>query len=178
MMYFIVVMTMSVHTISDSEPRTASGAGCSPTAPSDLERIERACADIAVNDAKGGQTQRREAVPRMVRGSLVRFYGHLNLCSPPPRCRVQRSFCRLSQYPDGFPSRPKLVSISGAPHLYFGGSLFAVVFFRHLPEIDSGADSALMLHRGLQLVASLFALFCATLELERLGRALESIKQD
>jgi hypothetical protein len=60
----------------------------------------------------------------------------------------------------------------------FGGSLFAVVFFRHLPEIDQGADSWLMLHRGLQLVASLFALFCATLELERLGRALGSSRQD
>ena len=60
----------------------------------------------------------------------------------------------------------------------FGGSLFAVVFFRHLPEIDRDADSWLMLHRGLQLVASLFALFCSTLELERLGRALGSSRQD
>ena len=60
----------------------------------------------------------------------------------------------------------------------FGGSLFAVVFFRHLPEIDQGADTWLMLRRGLQLAASLFALFCATLELERLGRALESRQQD
>ena len=60
----------------------------------------------------------------------------------------------------------------------FGGSLFAVVFFRHLPEIDQGdADIWLMLRRGLQLVASLFALFCATLELERLGRALETSQQ-
>lgn len=60
----------------------------------------------------------------------------------------------------------------------FGGSLFAVVFFRHLPEIDQGADTWLMLRRGLQLAASLFALFCATLELERLGRALGSGQQD
>ncbi len=34
MMYFTVVMMMSVHTISDSEPRTASAAGCLPAAPS------------------------------------------------------------------------------------------------------------------------------------------------
>jgi hypothetical protein len=54
----------------------------------------------------------------------------------------------------------------------FGGSLFAVVFFRHLPEINQGADIWLMWRRGLQLVASLFSLFCVTLELERLGRAL------
>jgi hypothetical protein len=60
----------------------------------------------------------------------------------------------------------------------FGGSLFAVVFFRHLPEINQDADTWLMSRRGLQLVASLFALFCATLELERLGRAFESPRQD
>jgi len=54
----------------------------------------------------------------------------------------------------------------------FGGSLFGVVFFRHLPEINQGADLWLMFRRGLQLAASLFALFCVTLELERLGRAL------
>jgi hypothetical protein len=60
----------------------------------------------------------------------------------------------------------------------FGGSLFAVVFFRHLPEINQGADSWLMFRRGLQLAASLFALFCVTLELERLGRALGSRQQD
>lgn len=59
----------------------------------------------------------------------------------------------------------------------FGGSLFAVVFFRHLPEIDQGADIWLMVRRGLQLVASLFALFCVTLELERLGRAFGSSQQ-
>ena len=59
----------------------------------------------------------------------------------------------------------------------FGGSLFAVVFFRHLPEINQSADTWLMLRRGLQLVASLFALFCVTLELERLGRALGNSQQ-
>jgi hypothetical protein len=59
----------------------------------------------------------------------------------------------------------------------FGGSLFAVVFFRHLPEIDQGADIWLMVRRGLQLIASLFALFCVTLELERLGRAFGSSQQ-
>jgi len=48
------------------------------------------------------------------------------------------------------------------------------VFFRHLPEIHQGADLWLMFRRGLQLLASLFALFCVTLELERLGRALGS----
>jgi hypothetical protein len=56
----------------------------------------------------------------------------------------------------------------------FGGSLFAVVFFRHLPELEAHTDSWLMARRGLLLVGFLFALFCVTLELERLGHALEN----
>ena len=54
----------------------------------------------------------------------------------------------------------------------FGGSLFAIVFFRHLPELEAHADTWLMARRGMLLVGFLFSLFCATLELERLGRAL------
>jgi hypothetical protein len=58
----------------------------------------------------------------------------------------------------------------------FGGALFAVVFFRHLPALDADADAdaLLMTARGLLLGGALFALFCLTLELERLGRALEA----
>ena len=56
----------------------------------------------------------------------------------------------------------------------FGGSLFAVVFFRHFPELDRSTDTLLMARRGLLLVVSLFALFCFTLELERLGHAFGS----
>jgi hypothetical protein len=54
----------------------------------------------------------------------------------------------------------------------FGGSLFSVIFFRHLPGLDPDADIILMAGRGVLLGASLFALFCLTLELERLGHAL------
>ena len=56
----------------------------------------------------------------------------------------------------------------------FGGALFAVVFFRHLPALDADADAdaLLMTARGLLLGGALFALFCLTLELERLGHAL------
>jgi len=70
-----------------------------------------------------------------------------------------------------------LFQFLGRLSFIFGGSLFAVVFFRHLPEINQSADTWLMLRRGLQLVASLFALFCVTLELERLGRALGDSQQ-
>ena len=54
----------------------------------------------------------------------------------------------------------------------FGGSLFAVVFFRHVPELDHSADTLLMARRGVLLLGWLFALFCFALELERLGNAI------
>lgn len=55
----------------------------------------------------------------------------------------------------------------------FGGALFAVVFFRHLPELGKSTDIWLAARRGLLLAGSLFGLFCTTLELERLGHAVE-----
>jgi hypothetical protein len=59
----------------------------------------------------------------------------------------------------------------------FGGSLFAIVFFRHLPELEAHADIWLMARRGVLLVWFLFSLFCVTLELERLGHAFEGDQQ-
>jgi hypothetical protein len=53
----------------------------------------------------------------------------------------------------------------------FGSALFAVVVFRHLPELGSEADVILAIQRGILLVGCLFALFCTTLEVERLGTA-------
>jgi hypothetical protein len=51
-------------------------------------------------------------------------------------------------------------------------ALFAIVVFRHVPEHGPGVDILLMARRGIVLVISLLALFCFTLELERLGMAL------
>ena len=62
--------------------------------------------------------------------------------------------------------------------LIFWWALFAVVFFRHLPALDNDADVALMAVRGLLLGGVLFALFCLTLEVERLGHALEGNDRD
>jgi hypothetical protein len=60
----------------------------------------------------------------------------------------------------------------------FGGALFSVVFFRHLPALDGDADVFLMTGHGLLLGGALFALFCLSLELERLGHALEAKHPD
>jgi hypothetical protein len=57
----------------------------------------------------------------------------------------------------------------------FGSALFSVVVFRHLPEMGRDADILLMSVRGVILVSSLFALFCTSLELERLGHAFHSV---
>jgi hypothetical protein len=56
----------------------------------------------------------------------------------------------------------------------FGSALFSVVVFRHLPELSRETDILLAARRGLIFVACLFALFCTSLEVERLGQAFES----
>ena len=55
----------------------------------------------------------------------------------------------------------------------FGSALFSVVVFRHVPELGRDTDFLLMARRGLLFVGCLFALFCASLEVERLGQAFE-----
>jgi hypothetical protein len=56
----------------------------------------------------------------------------------------------------------------------FGSALFSVVVFRHLPELGRETDIFLMGQRGMVFMASLFALFCASLEVERLGQSFGS----
>jgi hypothetical protein len=55
----------------------------------------------------------------------------------------------------------------------FGSALFSVVVFRHLPELGRDIDMPLAARRGIIMVGCLFALFCASLEVERLGQAFE-----
>ena len=56
----------------------------------------------------------------------------------------------------------------------FGSALFSVVVFRHLPELGRDTDFLLMARRGFLFVGCLFALFCTSLEVERLGQAFEN----
>ncbi|HEV7408882.1 MAG TPA: hypothetical protein VGO01_10385 [Bradyrhizobium sp.] len=56
----------------------------------------------------------------------------------------------------------------------FGSALFSVVVFRHLPELGRETDILLAAWRGMIFVGCLFALFCTSLEVERLGQAFES----
>ena len=55
----------------------------------------------------------------------------------------------------------------------FGGAFFSAIFFRHLPELGSAPPFWQVLVRILLIAAMLFGLFCYSLELERLGKAIE-----
>ncbi|MBY5834342.1 hypothetical protein ELH53_11600 [Rhizobium ruizarguesonis] len=54
----------------------------------------------------------------------------------------------------------------------FSGALFSAVFFRHLPELASLPPFGEALVQALSIAAVLFGLFCYSLELERLGKAI------
>jgi len=56
----------------------------------------------------------------------------------------------------------------------FGSALFGVAVFRHLPELDRGIDIFLIARRSVIFAGCLFALFCTSLEVERLGQAFEA----
>jgi hypothetical protein len=91
---------------------------------------------------------------------------------------MQISFwCRLLYVPIPF-RRPNLFlnhlfSFFGRLSFVFGGTLFAVVVFRHLPHLERGVDLLQATVRGTIFVGCLFALFCSSLELERLGQAFD-----
>ena len=55
----------------------------------------------------------------------------------------------------------------------FGSAVFGIVVFRHFPELDASIDLLLSIKRGMILPGCLFALFCTSLEVERLGLAFE-----
>jgi hypothetical protein len=56
----------------------------------------------------------------------------------------------------------------------FGSALFSIVVFRHLPEMGDESDVFLAVRRGIIFMACLFALFCSSLEVERLAHAFEA----
>ena len=89
---------------------------------------------------------------------------------------------RLSRIPIPFQGSSVLLNhlflFLGRLSFIFGGALFSVVFFRHLPALNSDVDILLMARRGLVLLGTLFALFCIALELERLGNAIGGNRQN
>ncbi|MBY2994144.1 hypothetical protein HF263_23735 [Rhizobium leguminosarum] len=56
---------------------------------------------------------------------------------------------------------------------FFGGALFSAIFFRHLPELDALPPFAQACVKSVYVAATLFGLFCYSLELDRFGKAVE-----
>lgn len=59
----------------------------------------------------------------------------------------------------------------------FGGALFSLYFLRHLPAMDPAVLDLDFAWRIICLIAVLFVLYCYTLELERLGTALQAPRE-
>lgn len=55
----------------------------------------------------------------------------------------------------------------------FGGALFSLYFLRHAPELSSSEGAGVLVPRVAMLLASLFCLYCYSLELERLANMLQ-----
>lgn len=91
---------------------------------------------------------------------------------------MQISFwCRVLYIPIPF-RRPNMILnhvflFLGRLSFIFGSALFSIVVFRHLPEMGRETDVLLAARRGIVFVGWLFALFCTSLEVERLGQAFE-----
>ncbi|MGF6227732.1 hypothetical protein QFZ27_001687 [Inquilinus ginsengisoli] len=71
-----------------------------------------------------------------------------------------------------------LLLFASRASFFFGGALFSVIFFRHVPELDALPPLGQILGRALAVMAVLFSLFCYSLELERLGKAIEAPPRD
>ena len=56
---------------------------------------------------------------------------------------------------------------------FFGGALFSALFFRHLPELSVLPTMSDLARRAIIVLGVLFALFCYSVELDRLGKAIE-----
>jgi hypothetical protein len=103
---------------------------------------------------------------------------HSDLIADGVFCAMQISFwCRVLYVPIPFRRSNLFLNhiflFLGRLSFIFGSALFAVVVFRHSPELGPETDVMLVTHRGVVFVGCLFALFCTSLEVERLGQAFE-----
>lgn len=56
---------------------------------------------------------------------------------------------------------------------FFSGAVFSAIFFRHVPQLEALPPAGQGVAKAMWVLALLFASFCYSLELERLGRAIE-----
>ena len=81
--------------------------------------------------------------------------------------------------PDGIysPVLGHLLAFAGRLSSIFGGALFSIYFLRQLPAIQQLSLDSGLLWRCLLVFAMLFAIYCYTLELERLGAAWQKQRE-
>lgn len=67
-----------------------------------------------------------------------------------------------------------VVKFASRASFFFAGAFFSTIFFRHIPELDALPPVGQGMARVTLVLVLLFTLYCYSLELERLGSALES----
>jgi hypothetical protein len=70
-----------------------------------------------------------------------------------------------------------LIFFASRVSFFFGGAFFSAVFFRHLPELEVFPPFGPIAIKALYFVVVLFGLFCYSLELERLGKAIDDLAE-
>lgn len=82
--------------------------------------------------------------------------------------------------PQGFRSLPlgHLLAFAARLGAIVGGALASIYFLRHLPEMTKLGDGFTLVWRSGLLLAIVFALYCYTLELERLAAAWQAEPED
>lgn len=65
-----------------------------------------------------------------------------------------------------------LVLFASRVSFFFSGAVFSAIFFRHVPQLDVLPPAGQGVAKAMWVMALLFASFCYSLELERLGRAI------
>lgn len=66
-----------------------------------------------------------------------------------------------------------LVLFASRASFFFAAALFSAFFFRHVPQLDVLPPAGQSLVKALGMMLLLFALYCYSLELERIGKAME-----
>ena len=66
-----------------------------------------------------------------------------------------------------------LLLFASRASFFFGGAFFSVFFFRHVPELEALPPFGQAAAKIISIIAILFSLFCYSLEVERLGKAIE-----
>jgi hypothetical protein len=66
-----------------------------------------------------------------------------------------------------------LLLLASRVSFFFASVLFSTIFFRHIPQLERFPPFCELIVKSLTIFAILFAVFCYSQELEKLGKAME-----